>query len=145
MDALAQNINTSINQAFQGDTAKIAARTAHVKDIEKIEKAAEEFEAVFVTEMLKPMFEGIETNDMFGGGKGEEIFRGFMLQEYGKKLAGMGTLGIADNIKAEMIRMQEEAQGAASAMSIPVAQNESLQNQTSETTPILTTSSIGEK
>ena len=41
------------------------------KNQARIEDAAREFEAVFVAEMMKPMFEGIEANNLFGGGKGE--------------------------------------------------------------------------
>ena len=79
------------------------------KEVKKIEAAAKDFEAMFVTEMMKPMFEQIKPNKMFGGGKGEEIFSGMMLQEYGKMMAETGQLGIADSVKQELIRMQAEA------------------------------------
>lgn len=101
---------------LSSDALKEAART---KDMAKIDQAAKDFEAVFVTELLKPMFEGIKTNENFGGGKGEEIFRGFMIQEYGKMMAETGRLGIADQIKADMIRMQEDADKAANNNSAP--------------------------
>jgi Rod binding domain-containing protein len=81
-------------------------------NLTQIEETAREFEAVFVAEMMKPMFKELKTDGMFGGGKGEEVFRGMMLQEYGKNIASSGALGIADNIKAAMIRMQAEANGA---------------------------------
>lgn len=81
-------------------------------NMEQIETSAKEFEAMFVSEMMKPMFEGLETGGMFGGGKGEEVFRGFMIEEYGKMLAGTGQLGIADMVKQQMIEMQEQASGA---------------------------------
>lgn len=74
---------------------------------QEIAGKAEEFEAVFVAEMMKPMFEGISTDGEFGGGKAEEIFRGMLLQEYGKMLAGTGSLGIADSVKTELIKLQE--------------------------------------
>lgn len=76
------------------------------KDMAKIEEAAREFEAVFIAEMMKPMFENISTDGMFGGGKAEEIFRGMMLQEYGKQIAATGSIGIADHVKAELLRIQ---------------------------------------
>ena len=72
----------------------------------RIKEAAVEFEAMFISEMLKPMFEGIKTDGMFGGGKGEEVFRGFLLQEYGKSFAQNNSFGIADHVKAAMIEMQ---------------------------------------
>lgn len=80
--------------------------TKSAKDMAKIEEAAREFEAVFIAEMMKPMFENISTEAPFGGGKGEEIFRGMLVQEYGKRLAETGTVGIADNVKAELLRIQ---------------------------------------
>ena len=57
--------------------------------------------------MLESMFAGIKTNKMFGGGSAEDMYRSLMTQEYGKAVAQSGTLGIADTIKREMLRMQE--------------------------------------
>ena len=62
-----------------------------------------------MTEMLKPMFAELKPDPRFGGGKGEEIFSGMMLQEYGKMMAETRSLGIADAVKAELIRMQDTA------------------------------------
>lgn len=90
--------------------ASETAKMAEDMDIKAIEEAAQEFEAMFLTEMLKPMFEGIEPDPMFGGGKGEEMFQGMMLEEYGKVMAARGGIGLADYVKAEMIRIQESAQ-----------------------------------
>lgn len=105
------NVDTSLAlmQAAQAETDNAALKTKNTKNLEQIEEAAKDFEAVFMTEMLKPMFEGIKTDSRFGGGKGEEIFRGFMLEEYGKLMAERGDIGIASAVKAEMIRLQETA------------------------------------
>lgn len=112
-------MNNSISNALstytQGDL-KIAAQKAapalSAKDIAKAEETAKEFEAVFVSEMMKPMFEQISTDGMFGGGKGEEVFRGMLLQEYGKMVAQSGSIGLSDQIKQQMILMQEQANNA---------------------------------
>jgi Rod binding domain-containing protein len=76
------------------------------RKLQGIEDAAQDFEAVFLSEMMKPMFETVEVDSMFGGGKGEEIFRSFMLQEYGKMMSASGSIGISDRVKAELIRLQ---------------------------------------
>ncbi len=87
-----------------------AAKTmANAKKEADIAEAAKDFEAMFVTEMMKPMFEGLEVDEQFGGGKGEEVFRGMMLEEYGKMMAESGQIGIADSIKAQLLSMQEVA------------------------------------
>ena len=94
-----------------GDAAKALkeamGKTPDGKSKARVDAAAQDFEAMFMAEMMKPMFEGIETAAAFGGGKAEEIFRGFMLQEYGKMMAETGNVGVADSVKLAMIQMQE--------------------------------------
>lgn len=115
MNALqATDMNISMMHAAQAGTASAANNAKNAlstRDMERINSAAREFEAVFLSEMMKPMFEGLSTEAPFGGGKGEEIFRGMMIQEYGKMLSGTGRIGIADAVRTEMIRMQEQASG----------------------------------
>lgn len=73
----------------------------------QVTKVAQEYEGVFLSEMLKHMFEGVKTDDTFGGGHGEDMYRSFMTEEYGKMIVKTGGIGVADHVKAEMIRMQE--------------------------------------
>jgi flagellar protein FlgJ len=82
-----------------------------------IDKTAEEFEAMFATQLLQPMFEGIGVNPTFGGGHGEEMMRSFLMQEYGKLIAKSGKLGIATQVKTEMLRAQEGSNGRTSGSS----------------------------
>ncbi len=82
-----------------------AAKIIDKKDMREV---AREFEAVFISEMVKPMFEGIETDEIFGGGKGEEIFRGMMIQEYGKTVADRDATGIQTQVMNKLIEMQSE-------------------------------------
>lgn len=79
----------------------------------KAADAATEFESVFISEMLKPMFEEIKVDGMFGGGRGEEIFRGLLVQEYGKMIAHEGGVGLSSQIKEQIIKMQEQANNVA--------------------------------
>lgn len=76
-------------------------------DLNKLRETAQDFEAVFLSQMLKPMFEGIETDGMFGGGQGEEMWRSLMVDEYGKSIAKQGGIGIADAVMRTMLEMQE--------------------------------------
>jgi Rod binding domain-containing protein len=70
-------------------------------------KAASEFESVFITEFLGSMFSGIQTDGPFGGGQGEEMFRSLMLDQYAKNITANGGFGIASQVKAQMLKMQE--------------------------------------
>ncbi len=71
--------------------------------------AARDFEAMFATQMLAPMWQGVEVDEYFGGGAGEETFRSMMLQEYGRAIAATGGFGLAPAIRTEMLRLQEIA------------------------------------
>ncbi|MBX2833874.1 MAG: rod-binding protein [Micavibrio sp.] len=115
MNGLNPDTTLALMNASQSDAANAAGsvkNAAKARQIEQAGEAAQEFEAVFIAEMMKPMFEGISSDGMFGGGQGEEVFRSMLIQEYGKIISQTGSIGIADSVKAEMIRMQEGADQA---------------------------------
>jgi Rod binding domain-containing protein len=70
-------------------------------------KAAQQFEGVFITQMLGEMFDGISTDGPTGGGQGEEMFRSLMMDEYGKQLAAQGGFGLAAAVQRELLKTQE--------------------------------------
>jgi len=74
----------------------------------RMRETAEKFEASFLSQMLKPMFEGIETDGPFGGGEAEGTWRSFMIDEMAKQTVRAGGIGLADTVVSEMIRMQAE-------------------------------------
>jgi Rod binding domain-containing protein len=77
------------------------------KNAAEAEKAAQEFEAVFIGQMLSAMFESVRTDGPFGGGSGEMMFRSLMIDHYAKTIAGQGGIGLADQVKREILRLQE--------------------------------------
>ena len=85
----------------------------------QIKKAAQDYEGVFVSQMLGQMFEGIPTDGMFGGGQGEQMFRSLMVDEYGKKSASQGGVGLADAVTRELLKHQEAAAAQAAAQAAP--------------------------
>ena len=90
-------------QAFQQ-----SAQSA--RSLSSIEQAAQEFEAIMLTAMLKPVFESLERPAPFGGGAGERAWQGLLVEEYTKEIAASGGIGIADQVRAELMRQQEAAQ-----------------------------------
>lgn len=70
-------------------------------------RAAEEFEAVFVAQMLAPIFSSIQSDGPFGGGPAEDTYRKMLVDEYGKAIARAGGFGIADAVEREILRLQE--------------------------------------
>ena len=77
---------------------------------ERMRQTAEDFEASFLTQMLKPMFDSLSTEAPFGGGEAEGTWRGFLVEAMAKQTVKAGGIGLTDTIVAEMIKMQEQAQ-----------------------------------
>ncbi|MBF0093226.1 MAG: rod-binding protein [Alphaproteobacteria bacterium] len=75
---------------------------------EQIRKSAKQFEEMFIGQMLQPMFQGLETDGMFGGGEGEQMFRSMLVDEYGKIVARSGGIGVADAVMRTMLEAQGE-------------------------------------
>ena len=89
-------------QAMQGAKSPLPAQT-----IEQAKKAAQNFEAQFLSQMVEHMFTGIQSDGMFGGGQGEEMFRSMMYDEFGKILARNGGVGIAAAVQRDLLKAQE--------------------------------------
>ena len=76
----------------------------------RMRETAQAFEASFLAQMLKPMFEGLSTDRPFGGGEAEGTWRGFLVEAMAKQAVRGGGIGLADQVVAEMLRMQEQGQ-----------------------------------
>lgn len=85
--------------------AKLAGATP---DRASVEKAARDFEAMAIGQLLAPMFQTVDTaHSLFGGGSGEETWKPMLVAEFGKHIAAHGGFGLAAPIAAAMLRMQE--------------------------------------
>lgn len=73
----------------------------------EMRQTAEAFEASFLSQMLKPMFEGLSSEAPFGGGSGEEMWRSFLVDEMARTTARAGGLSIADKVMTHMLKVQE--------------------------------------
>ena len=81
-----------------------AAPTARMRE------TAEAFEATFLAQMMKPMFEGLSTEAPFGGGEAEGTWRGFLVEAMAKQTVRAGGIGLADQVVAQMVKMQAQGQ-----------------------------------
>lgn len=90
--------------------ANVAAMQTASKDknVAKIKETAKNFEAMYMQEMLQHMWDGVGTDKLMGGGRGEEVFRSLMIEQYGKMIADSGQTKISDVLSRQMLRMQEE-------------------------------------
>jgi peptidoglycan hydrolase FlgJ len=70
-------------------------------------RAAREFEALFVSQMIAEMFTDIGADPIFGGGHAEEMWRSMLHQEYGREIVQRGGFGLADAVMREVLQAQE--------------------------------------
>ena len=80
-------------------TASVGART----DAE-LRKACEELESVFLEQLLKEMRRTVPKDDLFSGGRGEDVFQSMFDQEIAKKMAGRGGIGLAEILVRQLSR-----------------------------------------
>jgi Rod binding domain-containing protein len=74
----------------------------------KDKATSQDFEAVFLGQMLKTMLESGAPEGDFTGGQGEEMFRGVMAEKLGVEMARKGGIGLAPAVLDQMMKMQEQ-------------------------------------
>jgi len=97
-------IQSAMSMAAQSPLAAAPKPTASTA---KADAAAKEYESVFISQFLGSMFSGIKTDELTGGGQGEEMFRSLMINEFGKSIEQRGGFGLATHMKAQLLKSQE--------------------------------------
>lgn len=87
-------------------------RDVQTKDAKKFDKTLQDYEAVYLSQMVSHMYAGVEVDPMFGGGAGEETMRSLLINEYGKKMAANGGIGLAAAMKKQLLQQQEQMHAA---------------------------------
>ena len=83
------------------------------RDMRRIDEAAKDFEAVFIAQMLEPLFSSVKTPEIAGGGQSEDFFKSLMQESYAKAMAARGGFGIAAHVKSTLIDLQSAKIGRA--------------------------------
>ena len=79
------------------------------QQVQKIQKAAEDFEAMAIGQLLAPMFDTVDhSKTMFGGGDGEAAWRPMMVSALAKQMAAHGGLGLARPVMQQLLQIQEK-------------------------------------
>lgn len=100
--------NTQQKTAPQALFATIEAAKRGQVGKSEIEKAASEFESVFLGQMLQSMVPSDkDPNSLFGNEEGDEIFQTMMVDEYAKQISKSGGIGIASYVQRELLGQQE--------------------------------------
>jgi peptidoglycan hydrolase FlgJ len=76
--------------------------------LKQLRETAQDFEALFVAQMLATMTQGLG-HGLAGQGGQSDIYQDMFNQEVGKLISRAGGIGVADAILQEMLKMQELA------------------------------------
>lgn len=104
MNTLTMDKFSAQNQIKSKNESKILRdkfeNIAKNKDTKALEKAASEFEEIFINLVLKTMRNSVPKSDFFGNSMQKEIYEGMLDEELSKSLASRGVFGLRDLIKS---------------------------------------------
>jgi Rod binding domain-containing protein len=99
-----------------------AASAAELARRGQIHATAQKFEASFLTTVLQTMFQSLSSAPPFGGGPGEDMWKGFLAEAMAKDMARRGGVGVSAAVEREMLKLQglhDGAGGGADAGAAP--------------------------
>jgi Rod binding domain-containing protein len=83
-------------------------RAFKTTDPKEADKVSQDFEAMFLSTMLQPIFATLNPGKgPFSGGHAEATFSGMLVDEYGKAIAKSGGVGIAAMVRKQILQIQE--------------------------------------
>ncbi len=95
------------NQAKYQALAKTSAASARGQSTDHIAKLGLDFETMCLSNLIKPMFEGLKSDGPFGGGQGEEMMKSFYIDAIAKQMAKHGGVGISAMMQKQLLKLQE--------------------------------------
>ncbi len=93
--------------AANGAASPSATTDRHAID-PRLRETAQDFEAVFLAQVLQTMSIGLGGPGPTGEGD-NDAWVGMLQEEYGRLISKSGGIGVADALLREMLRMQEVA------------------------------------
>lgn len=117
MSALSLEATLGMARAAQGRVDAAArtdtARPEGAGDVsaarrEALRAQADDFEAMFLEQMLGQVFAASGDEGTFGeAGPGSDVYRSMLVTEYAGMMARGGGIGLSDQIYSELLKMQE--------------------------------------
>jgi len=88
---------------LRANQLKVAPQTKGVSSEDaKLREAANEFEAIFIQQMMKSMRKTSLESDLLPKSEGEKIFRSMLDEQYAKLSANSGSLGLGQMIYQQL-------------------------------------------
>lgn len=97
-----QVTNVHSDTAYPVRPQPVGSRQSVDKNSE-LYKAAEDFEAIFIKQMLDVMRKTVhKEDDLLNGGMSQDIYEDMLYTEYAKKMASTAQFGLAETIYRQM-------------------------------------------
>ena len=94
----------AVDAAMESRVAGLTVNKSQERDVAKVKKLANDFESVFLEQMLKNMRSSIQKGGLVDGGNAEEVYTSMLDSEYAKVMAGQRSSGIADMIEHQLLQ-----------------------------------------
>ncbi len=104
-----------INAGFGGSAAASARHSTDDAEDARLRKACEELETVFIEYLIREMRKTVPRDEIFGGGRGEEVFQGMFDQEIAKKMSARGGIGLGEILYEQLSAHAARARGSMRA------------------------------
>ena len=88
--------------------AQVSGKESGQKDPGKLEKACNDFEALFVKYMMQQMRETVPADGLLGQSQAEKIYTGLLDDEVAKSVSHGRGLGLAKAMYEQMAAMQSD-------------------------------------
>lgn len=90
----------------------VVGATSARQDTDRLRKAAQDLEGVFLEQLFKAMRGTVPEGGPFSGGPGEEIFSELMDQHTASEAAGQGAGGLGEALYRQLARSLTPASGS---------------------------------
>ncbi|MBI9105310.1 MAG: rod-binding protein [Spirochaetales bacterium] len=90
--------NTSLNASLE------SVKRGGISEAEeaKLKEACQDFESLFIKQMLDTMRKTVNKGELLNGGMAEDIFEDMLYDEYASAIAGSGDFGISKMMYSEL-------------------------------------------
>ncbi len=97
----------AVNGSFSYPVSAAAPRKPAVDKSSDLYTACQDFEAIFIKQMLDVMRQTIhKEDDLLGGGIGQDVYEDMLYDEYAKKMAQTAQFGLAETIYRQVSSKQ---------------------------------------
>ena len=99
----AGNFHLNNNSSLQLEN-KLGSTPFKASEMKKLKSACDDFEAIFIKQMLDSMKKTINRSNLVKRNMGEEVFDDMLYDEYAKKMSGTAGLGIGNMMFKQLSR-----------------------------------------